>query len=121
MWLVGIAALFLGAGRPLPPGLLVRVDVPPPLFRNADAKAEADSARRVLTSYCVAELEDWNRVPHIAFRDRTGTAKLRDGTRVDWTIRPGGIAFLEHPGGEVTYLLDCRLIRSRSGGQAEPW
>jgi hypothetical protein len=98
-------------GRPLPEGAFERIDVPAPLYRSVDADVDAAGVRRALTGYCLAGEPAWLSVPHIAFRDRGGAAVLRGGEVVEWTIRPGGIAFLTHSDGRHTLLLDCALLR----------
>ena len=41
---------------------------------------------------------------HIAMNDRTGHFVTRDGMKVDWMVRPGGLATLEFRDGTILYL-----------------
>ena len=42
---------------------------------------------------------------HVCFdEDRTGTVKLKDGSLMDWMVKPGGLATFTLPDGTVVYL-----------------
>lgn len=60
-----------------------------------------------------AVLDTWHRIPqdhwrhgysHVVMEDRTGSLKLKDGTTVQWMVKPGGLATLSTPDGETIYL-----------------
>jgi hypothetical protein len=57
---------------------------------------------------------------HVAFGDRTGRLTLRNGTVLRWLVRPGGLAFLEWPDGQRTYLVRCCGGRPREAAPGPP-
>lgn len=59
----------------------------------------------ILTTYQMVPRDDWyNSYHHVAFGDRTGTFRLRDGPVVAWLVRPGGLARLTLPDGTELHL-----------------
>jgi hypothetical protein len=51
------------------------------------------------------EEEHWrNGYSHVTFEDRTGYVILKDGRKVKWVVKPGGLAWLEFPSGKKMYL-----------------
>lgn len=76
--------------------------------------------------YLEDALSTWHRVPadqwangysHVGGGDRSGTISLRDGRRIRWMVRPGGLATLSFPDGAVYYL--AKELTS-IGADAEP-
>jgi hypothetical protein len=58
----------------------------------------------LLTWYQVSQ-EHWQHgYSHVAFGDRTGTIKLKDGTSIRWMVRPGGLASFTFQDGTALYL-----------------
>ena len=60
---------------------------------------------KILTSYHQVGEEHWRHgYSHVAFADRTGHVTMKDGRTITWLVRPGGLAWLEFPGGARMYL-----------------
>ena len=94
------------APRPVPPGA------------NHFESFRVDSANlaAILRSWFVVSRHNWeNNYSHVAFGDRTGTARLRSGHTVRWLVRPGGLAYLEYPDGHRLYLVSCVNDWGREG------
>ena len=65
----------------------------------------------VLTKWHQVSAEQWQYgYSHVAMEDRTGTFKLKDGTTVQWMVKPGGLATLRMGSGTKVYLAK-ELIR----------
>jgi len=63
---------------------------------------------RFLAEAKVVSAAKWaHEYSHVAGGDRYGNLALADGTRLRWMVRPGGLAWLEWPGGQKTYLVSC--------------
>jgi hypothetical protein len=63
--------------------------------------------RDALTSYRQVDAQSWrNLYVHVAGGDRTGMILLNDGRRVEWLLRPGGLAVLTYPDGRQVYLVE---------------
>ena len=59
----------------------------------------------ILTTYHQVGEEHWKHgYSHVAFADRTGHVTLKDGRTIRWLVRPGGLAWLQFPGGTRLYL-----------------
>ncbi len=66
------------------------------------ARADFD---KILDTYVTVTRDEWrHNYSHVAFGDRTGTATLKDGTKLKWMARPGGLATITFPDGTVLYL-----------------
>jgi hypothetical protein len=60
---------------------------------------------KILTFYNVVTKQCWERnYSHIALNDQIGSIILKDGTKIAWMVRPGGLATLTFPDGGVIYL-----------------
>ena len=82
-------------------------DTPPPApsdhFR--DFRIDRAALCEIMSSYVVVTRDQWlHRYSHVAFGDRTGTATVERGAVLRWMVRPGGLATLTFPAGEVVYL-----------------
>jgi len=63
---------------------------------------------RFLADATVIPEARWTRgYSHVAGGDRYGYLALADGMRLRWMVRPGGLAWLEWPEGQKTYLVSC--------------
>jgi hypothetical protein len=72
-----------------------------------DFKFERADLDKVLRDYKVIPKQDWkHNYSHVAFGDRTGTIVLRDGTRIQYMVRPGGLAALTFLDGRKLYLFN---------------
>lgn len=59
----------------------------------------------ILKEYFQVEEEHWKHgYSHVGLGDRSGHLILKDGSKVRWTVRPGGLAWLEFPRGKKIYL-----------------
>jgi hypothetical protein len=66
---------------------------------------DTENVRVMLRSwYPVSKFEWEHGYHHPAMLDRTGPLFLKDGSRLQWGIRPGGLGWLKHPDGRTTYL-----------------
>jgi hypothetical protein len=60
---------------------------------------------KILRDYLVIPKQDWlHHYSHVGQGDRTGTIFLRDGTRIRYMVRPGGLATLTFLDGRKLYL-----------------
>jgi len=60
---------------------------------------------QILDSYFVVTRDQWlHGYSHVAFGDRAGTATSEDGAVLKWMVRPGGLATIAFPNGEIVYL-----------------
>lgn len=70
----------------------------------------------ILQHWFAVSRQNWeHNYSHVAFGDRTGSARLRSGHTVRWLVRPGGLAFLEYPDGHRIYLVSCVNDWGREG------
>lgn len=70
-----------------------------------DFKVERKELEEALRTWYQVPQEHWRHgYSHVAFEDRTGTIKLKDGTGIRWMVRPGGLAKLIFQDGTVLYL-----------------
>jgi hypothetical protein len=60
----------------------------------------------VLDTYHDVTADVWSHhYSHVSGGDRTGTITLRDGRKLRWLVRPGGLARLTLPDGRTEYLV----------------
>ena len=70
-----------------------------------DFKVERKDLEDVLHTWHQVSQEHWQHgYSHVAFGDRTGTIKLKDGTAIRWMVKPGGLAILTFQNGTKMYL-----------------
>jgi hypothetical protein len=70
-----------------------------------DFKVEREKLEDILLTWYRVSQEHWRHgYSHVAFADRTGTIKLKDGTGISWMVRPGGLAKLTFQDGTTLYL-----------------
>jgi len=70
-----------------------------------DFKVERKELEDILCTWYRVSQEHWRHgYSHVAFADRTGTIKLKDGTAIRWMVRPGGLAKLTFQDGTALYL-----------------
>jgi hypothetical protein len=70
-----------------------------------DFKVERKELEDILLTWYRVSQEHWRHgYSHVAFADRTGTIKLKDGTVIRWMVRPGGLAKLTFQDGTALYL-----------------
>ncbi len=73
--------------------------------RIKDFEVKRKDIEKVLRRWHQVSEEHWRHgYSHVAFRDRTGTIRLKDGTIVRWMVRPGGLAMLAFQDGTVLHL-----------------
>jgi len=78
----------------------VRLDV-----HFKDFKVEKADLLKILRDYHMIPKQDWkNGYSHVAGEDRTGTIALQDGTKIQYMVRPGGLAALTFPDGRQLFL-----------------
>lgn len=60
-----------------------------------DFKVDKADLLKTLRDYHVIPKQDWKHgYSHVAGEDRTGTIALQDGTKIEYMVRPGGLATL---------------------------
>ena len=107
--LAGGAPAGTGEPRPRPDDVqeFVADPVPesiPDTFK--DFKVTAKDFAAILRDSVEVDKERWlHRSSHVAFGDRTGHVILEGGENIRWLVRPGGLAWLEFPGGEKSSLV----------------
>lgn len=70
-----------------------------------DFKVEKADLLEILRDYHVIPKQDWKHgYSHVGGEDRTGTIALRDGTKIQYMVRPGGLASLTSPDGRQLFL-----------------
>jgi hypothetical protein len=69
-----------------------------------DFKIDRAALVKILRDYQVIPKQDWKHYSHVGGEDRTGTIFLRDGTRIRYMVRPGGLASLTFLDGRKLYL-----------------
>ena len=89
------------------PGDIAEFKADPPPFRIhfKDFKVERKDLEEILRTWHQISQEHWQHgYSHVAFGDRTGTIKLKDGTAIRWMVKPGGLAILTFQNGTKMYL-----------------
>lgn len=70
-----------------------------------DFKIERGDLEDIIKTYHQISEEHWlGGYHHIAMNDLTGTIILKNGTEIEWMVRPGGLATLTYPDGRIIYL-----------------
>jgi hypothetical protein len=70
-----------------------------------DFKIDNTDLVKILHDYHLIPKQDWiHKYSHVAFEDRTGTIVLRDGKKIQYMVRPGGLASLTFLDGRRLYL-----------------
>lgn len=70
-----------------------------------DFKVDKADLLKILRDYQVIPKQDWKHgYSHVAGEDRTGTIRLRDGTKIEYMVRPAGLATLAFPDGRKLFL-----------------
>ncbi len=70
-----------------------------------DFKVGRTDLEDILRTWHQVSQEHWQHgYSHVAFGDRTGTIKLKDGTSIKWMVRPGGLASFTFQDGTALYL-----------------
>ena len=83
----------------------------PAKTHSPEYKITREMFEEVLTKWHQVSAEQWQHgYSHVAMEDRTGTFKLKDGTTVQWMVKPGGLATLRMGSGTTVYLAK-ELIR----------
>jgi hypothetical protein len=104
----GPCVLGVEEGRPKPDDVKDFVADPIPStasFVFKDFKITQKDFNTILKDYFQVEEEHWrNGYSHVTFEDRTGYVILKDGRKVKWMVKPGGLAWLEFPSGKKMYL-----------------
>ena len=60
---------------------------------------------KILRDYHMIPKQDWKHgYSHVGGEDRTGTIWLRDRTKIEYMVRPGGLATLTFPDGRTVFL-----------------
>ncbi len=73
--------------------------------RTNDFEVTKKDIKKVLRTWHQVSEEHWRGgYSHVAFRDRTGTIRLKDGTIIRWMVKPGGLAMLAFQDGTVLHL-----------------
>ena len=74
-----------------------------------DFKIDKADLVKVLQDYHVISKHDWKHgYSHVGGGDRTGTIVLRDGTKIAYMVRPGGLASLTFPDGRKLFLASTK-------------
>lgn len=102
--------------RPKPGDVKEFVADPIPSHLPGDFKdfkiAQTDLAA-VLRDYVQVSEDHWkHRYSHVAFGDRTGHVVLKDGRKLKWMVKPGGLAWLEFPRGFRMFLAKEKSARA---------
>jgi hypothetical protein len=70
-----------------------------------DFKIDKTNLGMILRDYHVIPKQDWkHNYSHVGGEDRTGTIVLRDGKKIQYMVRPGGLASLTFLDGRKLYL-----------------
>jgi hypothetical protein len=76
-------------------------------FKNF--KIEKADLVKVLRDYLVISKQDWEHgYSHVGDGDRTGIIVLRDRTKIEYMVRPGGLASLTFLDGRKLYLVSTK-------------
>ena len=82
-----------------------KADLIPARGHFKDFKVERNDIEEVLRTWYQVSQEHWQHgYSHVAFEDRTGTIKLKDGRTIQWMVRPGGLAKFAFQDGTALYL-----------------
>jgi len=82
-----------------------KADPTPARTHFKDFKIERKDLEDILRTWYQVSQEHWRHgYSHVAFEDRTGTIKLKDGTAIRWMVKPGGLATLTFQNGTKMYL-----------------
>jgi hypothetical protein len=77
----------------------------PPDAHFKEFKIDRADLVKILRTYHVVPKYNWeNEYSHLDGDDRTGTIVLRDRTRIQYMVRPGGLACLTFPDGRRLFL-----------------
>src|SRR6266545_1944762 len=105
---LGAKALLAEESRPNPSEIkqFVADPVKPPQSDHfKDFKITQKDFEIILRDYYSVEEEHWRHgYSHVAGGDRTGHVILKDGKKVKWMVRPGGLAWLEFENSKKLYL-----------------
>ncbi len=75
----------------------------------AEFKVDRKYLEDVISTWHRVSADQWRHCySHVLGGDRWGTITLRDGRRIRWMVRPGGLAKLYFPDGTVQYLAKGR-------------
>ena len=75
----------------------------------------------IIRDYHAIGKEHWaHGYSHVAFGDRTGHLILKDGRKIEWMVRPAGLATLKLPDGKVIYLAKELTACKKGAEQAVP-
>ncbi len=86
-------------------GDIVEFTAAPVPVRIDDFEVKKKDIKKVLRTWHQVSEEHWRGgYSHVAFRDRTGTIRLKDGTIIRWMVKPGGLAMLAFQDGTVLHL-----------------
>jgi len=76
-----------------------------PYAHDKSFMVEKKDLEHIITTYTQISQEHWlHHYHHIAMNDIGGTIVLKDGTEIQWMVRPGGLATLTYPDGYTIYL-----------------
>ncbi len=82
-----------------------------------DFKVDKADLLKILRDYHVTPKQDWKHgYSHVLGEDRTGTIALRDGTKIEYMVRPGGLASLTFPDSRKLFLAKGTGIKDRHVG-----
>jgi hypothetical protein len=74
-------------------------------FHFKDFKIDRADLVKILRDYHVVPKQDWkHNYSHVGLADRTGTIVLRDGAKIQYMVRPGGLASLTFFDGRKLFL-----------------
>jgi hypothetical protein len=74
-----------------------------------DFKITRKDLEGVLRDYYVVEKEHWlHGYSHVGLADRTGRIVLKNGKKVEWMVKPGGLAWLKFDDGKKVYLAESK-------------
>ena len=86
-------------------GDIVEFTAAPVSARTNDFEVKRKDIEKVLRTWHQVSEEHWRHgYSHVAFRDRTGTIRFKDGTLIRWMVKPGGLAMLAFQDGTVLHL-----------------
>jgi hypothetical protein len=72
-----------------------------------DFKIMQKDLKTILSDYYLVDEEHWKHgYSHVGMGNRTGHLILKDGKKVDWMVKPGGLAWLKFENGKKLYLAE---------------
>jgi hypothetical protein len=75
-----------------------------------DFKITQKDFENILTNYFEVQEGEWQHgYSHVAFGSRTGHVVLKYGQKINWMVKPGGLAWLEFPNGKKMYLAASKV------------